>query len=219
MGTPDKIDVCIVDDHKIVLEGLTLLLNSSDEVHCKFAAGSGKEALQKLQETPVDVVLLDIEMPEMDGIACCKLISQRYPGIGIIALTMLVERSLIKRMIEAGAEGYLLKNTDREELIQAIKRVYAGKSHFGPEIAEIIVRGKSEQKEFAKQLFPTLSSREKQIVRLIIDEYTTSEIANQLNISFNTVETHRRNIMTKLNAKNTAGIVRIVMENRTLIEE
>lgn len=220
MSGDETIHVCLVDDHQIVVEGLRLLIGTAGDIQCIFTASSGEEALKHLRSAPVHVALVDIEMPGMDGITCCRLIREQFSEVHVIALTMYRERSLIKRMIEAGADGYLLKNTGRDELLTAIRRVYAGKSHYGDEIAEIIVRGNAKERQgIRKSMLPSLSSREKQIVRLIMDERTTAEIAEQLNISFNTVETHRRNIMHKLNARNTAGIVRIVLEEHLLEDD
>lgn len=210
------IRVFVVDDHQIVIDGLQLVMDGLADISCVGTATNGEDALAFLQSHSADIVLLDIDMPGMDGIACCTRIIQRYPGTQVIALTMHSERSLIKRMLEAGANGYLLKNAGREELDKAIRRVNEGKSYYSHDVAETIVRGDPAVKPHSKQLFPTLSSREKQIVRLIVDECTTQEIADKLNISFNTVETHRRNIMDKLGAKNAAGIVRIALEHRLL---
>ena len=211
-----KIRVGIVDDHQIVIDGLHSLLATFDGIECVVTSNSGSEIIRSVDGGMVDVLLLDIEMPHMDGIDTCRELKRRHPGIRVIALTMLSERSLIKRMIEAGADGYLLKNVDADELKTAILRVAKGKAHYSPEIAEIIIKGNQPGPAVHAQVLPSLSSREKEIVRLILDELTTAEIADKLNISFNTVETHRRNIMHKLNAKNTAGIVRTVMEHRLL---
>ena len=210
------IEVLIVDDHQIVIDGLQLLLDGLEDIACIGIAHNGSEALNFLKKHNVDIVLLDIEMPGMDGIECCTRIQKEYAGVRVIALTMHSERSLIRRMLESGAHGYLLKNAGQEELVKAIRRVHTGKSYYSADVAETIVRGSADTGTRSASLFPTLSSREKQIVQLIIDEYTSQEIADELNISFNTVETHRRNIMDKLGAKNTAGIVRIVLEHRLL---
>jgi DNA-binding NarL/FixJ family response regulator len=121
-------------------------------------------------------------------------------------------------MIEAGAEGYLLKNAGREDLLTAIRRVHAGKTYYSPEIAEILVRGNKPEKTKVN-FIPSLSGREKEIVRLLMQEFTSAQIAETLNISFNTVETHRRNIMHKLKVKNAVGIVRIVLEHGLLEDE
>lgn len=211
------INVCLVDDHQIVLEGLLLLIESSEDFNCVFTASNASDAFSKFNTSTIDVALIDIEMPEMDGIAFCRQLKEKFPGVKVIALTMYNELSLIRRMIEAGAEGYLLKNVGREELLTAIRRVHAGKSHYSSEIAEILVRG-NKQGNSINKVIPILSTREKQIVKLIMEECTSTQIADKLNISINTVETHRRNIMSKLSSKNTAGIVRFVIEHGLLDE-
>lgn len=211
----NRIQVCVVDDHQIVVDGLRMLLESAEDITFSFSANTATEALSKLNHFPAGVMLLDIEIPEMDGIELCKVLKERFPELHVIALTMYSEFNMIKRMIEAGAQGYLLKNVGREELLSAIRRVQAGKTYFNTEIAEVLVHGDRSESARAAA-FPSLSGREKEIVRLIMDELTSPEIAEKLNISLNTVETHRRNIMHKLNTKNTAGIVRIVLENGLL---
>lgn len=211
----DRIHVCVVDDHQIVVDGLRLLLESADDIEFTFSANTAAEALSLLLQFEPDLMLLDIELPDTDGIALCKILKERFPKLHVIALTMYSEFNMIKRMIEAGAQGYLLKNVGREELLSAIKRVQTGKTYFNTEIAEVLVHG--ERAEHLKtSSLPSLSGREKEIVRLIMEELTSPEIAQKLNISLNTVETHRRNIMHKLSTKNTAGIVRIVLENGLL---
>lgn len=208
------IRVLIVDDHQLVIDGIRALLSVEEEITCHGSANSGEDALKQLHGSDFDVVLLDISMPGMDGIKACTRITEQFPNIGVIALTMLGERAMIKAMIEAGARGYLLKNVGHDELVRAIQRVHSGKTHYSPEITDILLRPDHTQKD--KPSIPALSQREKQILRLIIDEHTTSEIAEALHISVNTVETHRRNIMHKLGARNTAGIVRVALENDLL---
>jgi DNA-binding NarL/FixJ family response regulator len=207
------IQVLVVDDHQLVIDGIRSLLKEEEDITCSGFANSGKDALRKLQDHHFDVVLLDINMPEMDGLKACDLILNQFPQMKVIALTMLGERSMIKAMVNAGAKGYLLKNVGQEELVRAIKRVHLGKSHYSEEIAEILLSPETKQ-ELHHSVLPKLSSREKQILQLIIDEFTTTQISEELHISTNTVETHRRNIMHKLGAKNTAGMVRIAIEQQ-----
>lgn len=212
------IKVCLVDDHQIILEGLGLLLASDQEITCVFTATSAAEAFSKMNNAEVDLILMDIGLPEMDGITFCRQLKERFPEVKVIALTMFNELSLIRQMIEAGAEGYLLKNAGREELLTAIHRVYSGKTYFSSEVAEILVRGDKKVRLNAG-IIPSLSGREKQIVRLIMEECTSVQIAEKLQITLNTVETHRRNIMSKLNSKNTAGIVKTVLQHGLLDDD
>lgn len=205
------IRVLIVDDHQIVIDGIRSMLRDEDGVSFAGSANSGKEALAKLQISNYDIILLDLSMPKMDGLETCRRILNQDPGSKVIALTMLDERSMIRAMVEAGARGYLLKNVGHDELVQAIKRVHAGKSHYSQEIAEILLAPEPKGKKPDSQKI-LLSSREKQILKLIADEFTTANISDRLHISVNTVETHRRNIIHKLGVKNTAGMIRTAME-------
>ena len=217
MKSTIPIQVCLVDDHQIVLEGLGLLIGSAEDIRCVFTATDAAEALAQMNHFPVDLVLTDIELPDMDGITLCSQLKAKFPGIKVIALTMFNELSLIRQMIEAGADGYLLKNAGREELLTAIRRVHMGKNYFSSEIAAILVQGEKKERSRMSTI-PSLSGREKQIVRLIMEECTSAQIAEKLQITLNTVETHRRNIMSKLNSKNTAGIVRTVLQQGLLDE-
>lgn len=207
------IQVLIIDDHQLVIDGIRSLLKKEVDILCNGWANSGEAGLRKLQESEYNVVLLDINMPEMDGLKTCELILKQHSNTRVIALTMLGERSMIRAMVKAGAKGYLLKNVGQAELVRAIKRVYDGKSHYSEEIAEILLAPEPKENILP---FPKLSSREKQILQLIVDELTSTEISESLHISVNTVETHRRNIMHKLGAKNIAGVVRISIENGLL---
>ena len=209
------IRVLIVDDHRIVIDGLKLLLGSEAGIDVAGAAPNGKEALAFLQKKKVDIVLMDINMPEMNGIETCKLMQAEHPTIAVIALTMVQDASMIRKMLKAGAKAYLMKNASKQELLKAIQTVYEGGTYYAKEVSEIIFRDLKGEKA-SRAPFPKLSRREKQILHMIIDEMTTAEIAEQLHISFGTVETHRRNIMNKLGARNTAGMVRIAIENNLL---
>lgn len=209
-------NVLIVDDHQIVIDGLKLLLSNIPGIKVVGTANSGSEALKFIEQNIVELVLLDIYMPELNGIETCELIIRKYADIKVLALTTANETSLIRKMFAVGAKGYLMKNTDIGELIQAIQAVMKGDTFFGAEVSKSILSDMSGEPKKSSDSIPKLSRREKQILQLIIDEMTTAEIADQLFISFGTVETHRRNIMNKLGARNTAGMVRIAMEHKLL---
>ncbi len=207
------INVFIVDDHKMVIEGLKLLLQNEENIQVVGFALSGDEALEEIPKHEIDVVLLDINMPGMNGIDTCKKLHKTHPKIKVIAISMHKESSLIKLMLGNGANGYVLKNAGQEEVITAITSVYEGKNYLDDTVSEIVLNAlvnKSEQK--SKSPFPSLSRREKEILECILDERTTNEIADKLHISFGTVETHRRNMLIKTGARNTAGLVRIALE-------
>ena len=207
------INVYIVDDHKMVIEGLQLLLKNEASLQVVGNSYSGDEALQAIPEVKPDVVLLDINMPGINGIETCKALMKQMPALKIIAISMHKESNLIKLMLSNGAKGYVLKNAGKQELIDAIETVFKGGIYLDETVNEIVVQSvanSSRQKETSP--FPTLSKREKEILGLILEEHTTQEIADLLHISFGTVETHRRNMLIKTGARNTAGLVRIALE-------
>lgn len=212
-----KIKVFIVDDHKMVIEGLQLLLDNHDEIVFTDYAISGKEALEKISISKPDVVLLDVNMPNMNGFETCKKILQLDSEIKVIAISMHKESSLIKLMFGNGAKGYVLKNASQKEVIKAIKAVYNGKKYVDEEVNEILINSLTKSaKQKISNSFPKLSRREKDVLRLIMNEKTTQEIAEKLNISFGTVETHRRNMLIKTGARNTVGLVKLVFEYNLL---
>lgn len=213
------INLALVDDHSIVLEGLQLMLASEPDITIVGSYQNGGQILSALERSePIQIILLDIHMPDTNGVELCKLIKRDYPSVQIIGLSMVSEISLVKLMVKNGASGYLHKNAGKEEVLMALKRVSKGKRYFSDEISELLLSGNlnGNSGRERKSPFPRLSRREKEVLGLIVDEFTTQEIANKLFISFGTVETHRRNILSKLGARNTAGLVRIAMEYQLL---
>lgn len=207
------IHVFIVDDHRMVIEGLQLLLQNEVNIKVVGTAMTGEEAIGAIPEHTVDVVLLDINMPGINGIDTCKQLLKNNPELKVIAISMHKESSLIKLMLSSGAKGYVLKNAGQDEVIDAITKVYNGKSYLDDTVNEIVLNSVMNQTERKNtNPFPTLSRREKDVLRCILDELTTNEIADKLHISFGTVETHRRNMLIKTGARNTAGLVRIALE-------
>jgi len=207
------INVFIVDDHRMVIEGLCLLLNDVPDLQIAGTAQSGEEAIAQIPNAEVDVVLLDINMPGINGIDTCKQLLKSNPELKIVAISMHKESSLIKLMLSNGAKGYVLKNAGRDEVITAITEVYQGKSYLDHDVSEIVLNSVMNQSgKKSSNPFPSLSPREKDVLHCILDELTTNEIAERLHISFGTVETHRRNMLIKTGARNTAGLVRIAIE-------
>jgi len=196
------IQVFIIDDHKMVIEGMQLLLQHENDIKVIGTALSGEEGLEAVANTDVDVILLDINMPGINGIDTCKELLKIKPQLKIIAISMHKESSLIKLMLSSGAKGYVLKNAGQDEVIEAIKTVH-----------DIVVNSvASNSNNKLNSPFPSLSRREKEVLKLILDEHTTQEIAEKLFISFGTVETHRRNMLIKTGVRNTAGLVRTALE-------
>ncbi|MCV6628394.1 MAG: response regulator transcription factor [Flavobacteriaceae bacterium] len=207
------ISVYIVDDHKLVIDGLSLLLQDEKDIEVIGYSLNAEEALEKISPAKVDVVLLDINLPRMNGIDCCKKLLKKHPELKIIAISMHKENSLIKLMLQNGAKGYVLKNAGKEEVVAAIEAVYQNQTYLGKAVNEIVLQNVFQKKKEEKSHpFPAISRREKDVLNCILDEFTTQEIADKLCISFGTVETHRRNMLIKTGARNTAGLVKIALE-------
>lgn len=203
-----KIRVVIIDDHPLVIEGLKSLLRGHKDIKVEACCTTGNEALEFLKQHQADIILLDINLPDVSGTEICKVIASEYENTFVIGLSTYGERSIINQMISNGAKGYLLKNVTESELVEAISKVYRGHYYYGIEI----------QKAMANTIFhtmgntPRLTKREKQILKLIVSGKTTNKIADELFISPLTVETHRRNLMKKMDASNTASLVKIAIE-------
>jgi len=210
-----KINVAITDDHQMVLDGLQLIVLQEPKLNLVGTANNGQEVLDLLSKGEVDILLLDINMPVMNGIDAMKIISKEYPDVKVLGLSMLDDRIVIKQLLKYGAKGFLLKNSGKEKIVEAILELHNGQKYFDSAIISKLLENENK-KSVGTSLFPKLSRREKEILNLIIQEYTTQEIADSLFISFGTVETHRRNIINKLGVRNTAGMVRVAFEYQLL---
>jgi DNA-binding NarL/FixJ family response regulator len=215
------ISLVIADDHEIFRDGLALMLSKQDNVKLVGQAGDGLELVRMVDETSPDMVLTDIKMPRMDGIAAARQLLQRHPGLKIIALSMFEEEDLIVEMLEAGARGYLLKNADKKEILDAIVTVQEGNifycKHTTARLASLIVKSKFDQhKKSPGALF---TDREREIVRLICRQHTAQEIGVMLFLSKRTVEGYRTRILEKMDVKNTAGVVIFALKHSIIREE
>lgn len=210
--------LAIVDDHSLVLQGLELMLRDEPSLTIAGLYQNGAQLLSALERGEViNTILMDIHMPEINGVELCKMVKREYPSVNVIGLSMVSEMSLVRLMIKNGASGYLHKNASKDEVLMALEKTRQGKKFFSEEIRDMLLDGSVRgEKAGKKSPFPRLSRREKEVLRLIVDEHTTQEIADVLFISFGTVETHRRNILSKLGARNTAGLVRIALEYKLL---
>ena len=213
--TNSTINIVLADDHQIVLDGIKTLLMQEDNLHILGAFTNGSEAVQYCQNHHVDVALLDINMPILNGIDACEAIVSTLQT-KVIALTNHQELAFIYRMLNAGAHGYLLKSVDRKTLVNAINAIYNGQTFFCPDVRRLLISMDSYHNVDEDEKSPRLSRREKEILKLIIHENTTKEIASQLFIGQSTVDTHRKNLLKKLRVKNTAGLVRLAYETNLL---
>lgn len=206
-----KIKLFIADDHQILLDGLLMMLKDEKNIQVVSTASNGEEVLQKLPALEVDVLLMDIQMPIMDGYSAAKIIAEKYKHIKIIILSMHNERVYIERMYSAGIAGYLLKSAGKEEIINAIEKVQKGEKYFSSEITSTILsHGTNKSTSITSS---ELTKREKEILALIASGLTNPVIAEQLFLSTDTIKTHRKNIMRKLDVNNTAGLVKYALEN------
>jgi len=210
------IRILIADDHQMMLDGISALLEHSDDVEVAATARDGVEALSAARKHRPDVVLLDINMPVMDGLAACEAIVKELPTVKVIAMSMHGEGRLVQAMLQKGARGYLLKNCGGEELLNAIRTVHGGGTWITKEASDKLVENLHAPQRKSTIFMEELSAREMDVLRLIATEHTTGEIGQELGISENTVESHRRQLLQKLGARNSAGLVRIAMERGLL---
>lgn len=199
------IKLLVADDHKILLEGIVSLLQSEESFDVAATARNGAEVMELINNNDYDICLLDINMPGIDGMEAAKLIKSTKPFIKIIMLTSYNDKEIISELIHIGVSGYLLKNSDKSELVEAIKKVMSGRYYFSAEVEEIIMKGVAEKKNTEVIV---LTDREIEIVKLLGKEYTNEKIAHELHISYRTVETHRKNIMQKTKSHNLAGLLK-----------
>jgi len=215
--------IILIDDHELILDGLAQLVEGIGGFQILAKAGNGKAGLDLVEKLAPDIVLMDVDMPVMNGLEATQQIKKLYPKVRIIILTMHGDPALIKRMMEIGADGFLLKNSNRDEFREALTRVAQGKTYFSSDAAQAVISGKSVTPgNFVVGndtiLLSTLSDRETEILKNIALGKSNKEIGDQLFISHRTVDTHRTNIMKKMGVHNVAGLVRIALRNG-LIQE
>ncbi len=210
----DKIRIIIADDHQLFRNGLKILLNAFQEFEVTGEASNGEEFLRILKETPADVVLMDINMPEMDGIEATKRGIRINPAIDVIALSMYGEEEYYYKMVDAGAKGFILKDSDISEVKEAIMTVRKGGSYFSQELLYHVIQ-KIKHRELESKS-ANLSKREKEILIKICEGLSNQEIAETLFISKRTVDKHRANLLGKTNSKNTASLILFAIRNKLI---
>jgi two-component system, NarL family, response regulator LiaR len=212
----EKVNIFLVDDHKLFREGLKLLLKNLEEVNEVWEAENGEDFLHRLKEKQPDLVLMDIEMPVMNGIDATLQALVLYPELKIIALSMFGDEEYFQKMIDAGACGFLLKNSDFSEVRRAITNVLQGNNYFTEEILYRFVNKFKTRQSTPAEEEVTLSDREKEVLMLICKGLSNQDIASQLFISKRTVDHHRASLMTKTNTNNAASLVVYAVKHKLI---
>jgi DNA-binding NarL/FixJ family response regulator len=206
------IRVFIVDDHPVVIEGIHSLLQNEKDMVWMGQAMNAASCLGFFVNNTADVVLMDISMPGMDGVELCAVMKEKYPGIMILGLSSFNQGLYIKKMVENGASGYILKNSSKEELIKAIHAVHEGFIYFSGEVGMAL----QEYQKSEKNDLPLLTPREKEVLELIAEGYTNPQIAEKIFLSPFTVDSHRKNLLAKLGVKNTASLIKLAVEQKLI---
>lgn len=204
--------VLLVDDQSIILDGIEALLLPIDLVQVVGRATNGADAVREAATLQPEVVIMDVNMPGMDGIEATKHILKAAPDTKVLVLSMYGHKEFVLELLDAGASGYLLKNTGKAELLEALSTIMSGKRYLAREISTLLEQTDRFKDRVGENGYGVLTKREVQVVKLIMQERTTQEIAEALFLSPDTVETHRRNIMHKLDVRNIAGLVKYAME-------
>lgn len=207
----EKIKLIIVDDHQMLIDGIKSLLKSDKRFEVVGETTKSPDAIELTNTFQPDILLSDIDMPDMNGIELTKLLKSVFPSLHVLVLSMHNDRTMIAEAVNAGASGYILKNTGKEELVSALIKIYHGGMFFSDDVAAEMMRPAEPVK--STNNMANLTIRELEIVKLIAEEYNNAQIADKLFISERTVETHRKNILRKTNTHNVLGLVKYAMEN------
>ncbi|MBI5371635.1 MAG: response regulator transcription factor [Sphingobacteriales bacterium] len=204
--------IFIVDDHYMVIEGIRSLLQHEKDVEWTGHAMTADSCLAFLRQQQPDVILMDINLPDKSGIDLCKEVKEKYPAVFIIGLSTFNQQSFIQKMMDNGASGYVLKNATQQELMDAISAVIKGKTYLSDEVAQSL-------RKSSLVAAPLLTRREKEVLELIAGGMTNNEIAEKIFVSASTVDTHRKNLLAKLDAKNTAELVKLAFFHKLITIE
>lgn len=212
----NKVKLLVVDDHPILRGGIVSLLEKAENIEVTCEAKNGEGALHCIEKSKPDVVLMDINMDGKLDVTTTETIKERWPEIKVLAFSMHEEVQVIRRMLKAGASGYILKNAAHQEVLRAIETVMAGGNFYGQEVLDIMTQSITSDGNDEHEI--VLSNREKEVLHFVAKEYTNQEIAEKINISLRTVETHKRNLIKKLRVKNVVGLVRFALEQGQLLD-
>ena len=209
----EKIKIILVDDHQMFRDGVKSVLDDEENIEIIGEVGAAKELYDLLKSDSPDLIITDISMPDISGIEIAKYVSENYPGIKILILSMHSNEEFITKALSVGANGYLPKDTSMSELLEAINAIYKGDNYFNKNISDTILKSiinKSKQENLEQN---TLTKREKEVIKLVVEGLTNKEIADKLFISIRTVDSHKNNIMQKLNLKSSVELVKYAIKN------
>ena len=204
------IKIFIIDDHQLIIEGIHALLEGEKEIEWLGSAKAPDELMAFLKKKQPDVLLMDINLPQKNGLELCKEVKQKYPAIHIIGLSTTDQQSVIRKMLENGASGYLLKDALKNEIITAIETVVKGKSYVNYSVSEIL------KNKLVNLELPMLTRREKEVLELISEGFTNQEVADKLFLDITTINSHRKNMLTKYGVKNTAALVKLAITHNLI---
>jgi len=216
--TKMNINLLIVDDHQMFIDGIKSLLRKEKNIKIVAEALNGKDALEILKTEDIDVAIIDISMPQMTGTELIKIIKNDFPHVKTLVLTMYNDKSIVREILNAEAEGYILKNTGKQELLDALFKIADNGTYYSSEVVSILMQNihKDEVEKDKDNLAQSLTERELEIIRLIGQEYSSAQIAETLFISQFTVDTHRKNILKKTQAKTLVGLIKFAIENNLM---
>ncbi len=203
------IKLLIADDHKVLLDGFLSIFEKETDIQVVATAENGVKVLELLKVNEVDICLLDINMPELNGVQTCKKIMKEYPAQKVVALSMYKQSSFVKRMKQNGAKGYLLKDDSAEEMLKAIRVVHEGGEYYSKQLTDLLLSSILDGKSIMQA---KITSRELEVLNLLAEGFTNQEISKKLFLSEHTIISHRKNLISKLQAKNSAELVKIAME-------
>jgi DNA-binding NarL/FixJ family response regulator len=206
----DKINIILVDDHQMFRDGVKSVLSDEENIKIIGEVGSGKELYELLESITPDLIITDISMPDISGIEVAQYITENYPNIKILILSMHSNKEFITKALSVGANGYLPKDTSMSELLEAINTIYKGDNYFNKSISDTILNSLMNK---PKEENKSLTKREKEIINLVVDGLSNKEIADKLCISIRTVDSHKNNIMQKLNLKSSVELVKYAIKN------
>lgn len=214
-NTDSRTFIVVADDHTILVDGIVQILNANPQYHVVGTANNGQEAVDIVKKERVDVIIMDINMPIMDGIDATEIISENFEETKVLIMSMHNKAGYIQNAIKAGASGYILKNTSPDELEEAITRVLEGGSYFSQDVSTLMamsMKGVTDQEKVIK-----LSRQEKLLLRLLSEGYTSEEVATQMDISVHTISSYRRNLLIKFEAKNVTQLIAVAIKDGFLL--